>query len=209
MMGRVCLSGSVVLIVLVAWGATADGSPLSPVISVNPSQLGFGCVPVGSCLAASVDVSNGTADPASILEITDVSVTGTSFALVAAPSLPLQIAGDGSIEVLAIEFCPKTKGPAIGSLLLTSSNAINAPLSVNLAGDTCGDPFEEGQFVVQFAPEVIGVNDRRSGPLSSISLSDRRLGRLMEQLGIVYLERLAPDFEPDDVNSTNRYGITA
>ncbi len=89
-----------VAVLLNACWATASlaESGLTPVISVTPSPLDFGCVAVGDTADVTADLFNSTVDPASLLEVTGITVTGSGFSLVSGPSLPVTIPGDGTVR---------------------------------------------------------------------------------------------------------------
>jgi PKD repeat protein len=111
------------------------GTPLSPVIGVDPEILDFGnCADIGTPVDLTIDVFNDLFDPTSILHLTSAVVTGSDFALIGGPALPVDIPGDGSRVTFTLRFTPPGPDLAVGTFDLTAPGAANTPRSVPLRG---------------------------------------------------------------------------
>jgi hypothetical protein len=97
-------------------------------LHVQPSTVDFGTVAVGSIGWQSFRISNSGTTP---LSVTQVTVTGTSFAT---PSLvlPIKIAA-GQKTSLSVRFAPTAAGNATGGISLVS-NATTSPMGILLFG---------------------------------------------------------------------------
>ncbi len=117
---------------------TADirdaGTPLTPVIGVEPETLDFGsCLPPGLCTDLPIEVFNAVGDPGSILHVTGIQVAGAQFALAGGPAPPIAIPGDGTRAAYTVRFCP-TGDPGAGAFTVTAPGAANSPRDVALRG---------------------------------------------------------------------------
>jgi chitodextrinase len=117
---------------------TADirdaGTPLTPVIGVEPETLDFGsCVPAGLCAELPLEIFNTVNDPRSILNVTGIQVAGSQFALAGGPEPPLAIPGDGTRVTYTVRFCA-TGDLATGALTVVAPGAANSPRNVPLRG---------------------------------------------------------------------------
>jgi PKD repeat protein len=119
----------------------ASGTPLTPVIGVNPGTLDFGdCNAQGVPVVRTLDVFNDVADPSSVLHLTSAIVTGANFTLSAGPNLPIDLPGDGTRTTFTVRFTPPGPNPVLGELELTAPNAFNSPLDVSLRGRANATP---------------------------------------------------------------------
>jgi hypothetical protein len=85
-------------------------------LSVNPSPVSFGSVPLGTSLSKSASLSN-TGN--SSLTISQATVSGTGFSF-SGLSMPLTL-GPGQAVSMTTTFAPKSSGSASGTLSLTYS----------------------------------------------------------------------------------------
>ncbi len=108
---------------------------MTPVIGVSDTALDFGCVTIGECAQASLTLSNDVADPESMLEITEINLTGDAEFTFLGPNPPFTIPGDGSSVVVDFEYCPTASGANSGSVEVVAAEATNSPLTVTLAGE--------------------------------------------------------------------------
>jgi hypothetical protein len=99
-------------------------------IDVQPAVLAYGEVAVGSNQSQIVTVSNiGTAD----LTVTALTVSGSDFALGAAPDLPAVILPGRSVPVVVI-YQPSAEVAATGSLVIDSDAPDGPSVTVSLRG---------------------------------------------------------------------------
>jgi hypothetical protein len=127
------MSGLVTLLILNVAPVAAQ-APLSPIIGIDPLELDFGrCVLIGECRDMTINVFNQKQNPSSVLNVTDVSVFGPAFSIVAGPTPPFQIPG-GQLVTFTVRFCPPDSMPQKGLFVVTASNAPNSPLGASLRG---------------------------------------------------------------------------
>jgi sugar lactone lactonase YvrE len=111
-----------------------EGVPAIPVISVDPTELGFGAAVVGTSFELTVTVSNiGNV----ALEVTDTAVTGTDTDQFSV-NAPFTVAPEESHE-LTVTFSPTSIGAKAANLVLTH-NAIGSPTVVPLTGEGLAEP---------------------------------------------------------------------
>jgi hypothetical protein len=102
-------------------------APASAQLTVAPSSVNFGNVPVGTTATQSMTMSASGA----AVTVSSDSSSNAQFALTGA-SFPLTIAAGQSLSI-NVAFAPKSSGAASGSLSF-SSNASNSPAPASLAG---------------------------------------------------------------------------
>jgi hypothetical protein len=86
-------------------------------LTVKPSSISFGSVPVGSSATQSLVLGNSGG---SNLTVSQAAMTGSGFSL---SGLPLTLAA-GQIASFSVTFAPKSSGNVSGSISLLSSTAI-------------------------------------------------------------------------------------
>lgn len=120
-----------------------------PLISVTPSSLDFGSVPVGATRYLSIEVkSPGTAT----LHLSALTATGP-FATV--EEAPLEVAA-GTSRALSIAFAPKSMEAVVGSLSIRSDAEGSAELSVMLSGSGAPLDIEVTPLSIDFRDAQIG-----------------------------------------------------
>lgn len=92
-------------------------------LTLNPSSVSFGQVPVGSTVTSSITVTNSKGWD---MTIKGLQTVGGSFA-VSGPSFPVTLAGGGKITI-SVSFTPQAAGEDAGSIFL-SGPSLNIPLS--------------------------------------------------------------------------------
>lgn len=102
------------------------GAPLS----VTPTAVSFGDVTVGGFIARVVTLTNVSAEPIAISELT---ATGAGFSA-SGPALPATLA-PGSSATVTVKFTPTTSGPSTGTLLVGSGTQPNALAMVGYSGN--------------------------------------------------------------------------
>jgi len=113
--------------------SVVDRSQLQAIV-VSPNAVILGSVPVGKSASTAVSLVNGNSVS---VNITQVSLTGQSFAIPGQKSLPISIAAGGSYS-LNVAFVPVAAGPASGKLSISSSASTGATL-INLSGTGAAD----------------------------------------------------------------------
>ncbi len=102
--------------------SAADTSTLA----VTPSDVAFGEVAVGTTVDSTVTLGNpGTA----AVEISDLSVTGSSFTLASGTTLPITLAV-GESTTVHLQFSPKGKGAVKGQLQVQYASATTAAAAI-------------------------------------------------------------------------------
>ena len=112
-------------------GSGGGGGAVSQAtIAVTPASLAFGNVTLNTTATQPVTIaSTGNA----ALQVTALAVTGSGFALSAAPALPVSVAS-GATYTVNVVFAPTVAGDVSGGLAITS-NATNTPtLNLGLSG---------------------------------------------------------------------------
>ncbi len=100
-----------------------------PVLTVGPTSLNFGGVPIGACVTANFAVQHvvGTAPATGTVSASPNPpfgiVSGSSFSL----------SGGGS-QLVDVRFCPRVVGPASGSAIVSSSATFTGTNTVALIG---------------------------------------------------------------------------
>jgi len=96
----------------------------------SPNPVSFGAVSVNQTASNTVLLSNGGTEP---VEITQLSLTGKSFSIVAQGNLPLVIAGGGTYG-LSVQFNPSAEGAATDLLTISSTAFPGGSAAVSLSG---------------------------------------------------------------------------
>jgi hypothetical protein len=107
-------------------GGTAAGTGA---LVASSNALSFGTVTVGQRASATVSLKNESTNP---VQISQISVSGQSFALMGQSTLPLTIAAAGTYSV-SVQFQPTVAGAAAGNLTVTSNSASGNPI-ITLSG---------------------------------------------------------------------------
>jgi len=95
----------------------------------SANSLAFGNVNVGQTASASISLKNESANP---VQITQIGVAGQSFTLTSQATLPLTLAGAGTLN-LNVQFSPSAAGTAAGTMTL-ATNASNGNMTFPLTG---------------------------------------------------------------------------
>ena len=136
------------------------------------SMVQFGTVPVGATGSSSVVVSNASTDGSNIT-VSGVNVTGSSFELATAPSLPVVIAA-GQNLTLGINFSPSSNGSVNGMVSIVS-DASDRVLPVLLKGNGNVGGISVSPAVMDFGSVGVGgtavVNGTLTASNSSMTVS--------------------------------------
>jgi hypothetical protein len=136
------------------------------------SMVQFGTVPVGGTGSSSVVVSN-TATDGSNITVSRINVTGSSFQLSTAPSLPVVIPAGHNLT-LGINFSPKSKG-SINGVVSIMSDASDEVLPVVLTGNGNVGGISVSPAVMNFGSVGVGgtavINGTISAGNSSMTVS--------------------------------------
>jgi hypothetical protein len=133
--------------------------PGRPNLTIGANSLNLGSVSVGSSKTSSLALSDLSSSES--ITVTQISVTGTGFSLIPAPTLPLVLEA-GKSFTLTVSFSPKSVGAASGSLSI-QSDAANSDSAVSLSGSTPG----AAQLAVSPSPMNFGnvlVGDSKALP---------------------------------------------
>jgi hypothetical protein len=142
-----------------------SGTGVQPLISVSPTNVIFGNVPIGVTSTQAVAISNsGNAD----LDITQVVGPGNGFNI-SGPSLPMTVAAGGSATI-TVNFTPSVSGTVAGSLSITS-NAPASPTSIALtgAGVAPAPQLSVSPAVLSFGSEAVGATGTQNVTLTNNS----------------------------------------
>jgi hypothetical protein len=124
------------------------GRGVAPAISLNPTQIQFGSVPVNQTSTQAVSITNtGNA----VLTVSSIIVNGQGFQSQGVPGTPFQLQ-PGSSQSFQVTFTPNATGAFSGTLTVTS-NARNATAVTASLSGSGGD---------NISPTV-SVTDPRSG----------------------------------------------
>ena len=118
-------------------GCIADVVTRSPVqgLVASTTSVNLGNVLVGNSASASVSLRNGNPTP---VNITALSMTGTSFSIAGQNTLPISVAPGGTFG-LNVVFNPAAAGPATGQLSITIDDS-SSPTLVVLTGIGAAQP---------------------------------------------------------------------
>jgi hypothetical protein len=128
------------------------GTGTQPGVSLSPSPLAFGDVPVGSVATAPVTITNTGASP---LNVSGVAASGPGFAVNNPACLASPIAPSGSCQ-LTVSFAPTVPGPHSGSLSV-ASDAPESPHAVALSGNGATPGLALSAASVSFGPQAVGT----------------------------------------------------
>jgi hypothetical protein len=146
-------------------GLLDPADPL-PDIAVNPLNIDFGGVTVGSSASGNVNIANvGSAD----LTVDSLSFTNTTsaeFSLPNPPALPLTIAPNTS-ENVTLEYAPTNEGTDNGTLEIASDSPGEELVSVALTGD--GLPVVVDECVATVDPASIDFGSVEIGSTTTLS----------------------------------------
>lgn len=110
-------------------GLVLNQSAINSLLSV-PSDVTFGTVPVGQIATAAVPILNQSAAP---IQIASLSVSGQTFSLGSALSLPISLAPGSTLQV-QVQFDPTATGQATGQLTFTTDAKSNGSHVIHLKG---------------------------------------------------------------------------
>jgi hypothetical protein len=110
-------------------GLVLNQSAINALLSV-PSDVTFGTVPVGQIATAAVPILNQSAVP---IQIASLSVSGQTFSLGSALSLPISLAPGSTLQV-QVQFDPTATGQATGQLTFTTDAKGNGSHIIHLKG---------------------------------------------------------------------------
>jgi hypothetical protein len=154
-------------------GGTADAGGNNPqvirTVSVSPTSLSFGNVPINTNSNLSLVVTNtGNAS----VTISQATTTGGSFSRSGA-TLPLTLAA-GQNTSFTVTFAPTAIGNATGNLSIVST-AADSPSLVPLAATGVNQHSVDLSWVTSTSPNIAGYNVYRGtvsgGPYSGINTS--------------------------------------
>jgi len=128
----------------------------------------FGTVPVGGTGSSSVVVSN-TATDGSNITVSRINVTGSSFRLSTAPSLPAVVA-PGHHLTLGINFSPRSNG-SVNGIVSIMSDASDEVLPVVLTGNGNAGNISVSPAVMNFGSVGVGGTAVVNGTLTAANTS--------------------------------------
>ncbi len=111
---------------------------LKPAIKLDPSQLNFGEVKVGSSLSLSAQIQNVGNAELLVAAVTRAVLTSANFTLTSL-STPFTIQAKGSAE-LKVKYEPWQKGIDNGALEIKSNDPTNPKVSLTLSGQAVDGP---------------------------------------------------------------------
>lgn len=112
----------------VSLGGSATASP-SPQLTVNPTAVYFGSVPLNTASTQSVTLTSTGSGP---VTITSATVTGDGFS-VSGAKFPLTLNPNQS-QTLQVQFDPSATGDLSGNLTLSSNSSGGATTTISLFG---------------------------------------------------------------------------
>jgi hypothetical protein len=99
-------------------------------LAATPTAVAFGNVTVGQAPNATISLQGGGSGP---VEITQLSLSGQSFALSGQADLPITIPSGGSYDLI-VQFDPVATGAATGQITVTSNSFTNGTVVIALSG---------------------------------------------------------------------------
>ncbi len=99
-------------------------------ISPSPDSVDFGSVDLGQAVNSVVTVVNQSSAP---VEVSQVTVSGTSFTVQSAGTLPVTVAAGGTYD-LKVQFDPTATGTATGQLTIATDSTVTPTAMVKLKG---------------------------------------------------------------------------
>jgi hypothetical protein len=153
---------------IVALSGTGTPMPM-PLIDVNPLDIVFAEVEVGTSRVVPVTITNaGTAD----LRVTDLVLTtstGTDFALASAPPVPATVRPNTAIT-LGVRYEPMAMGTATGTLRIESNSLETPAVTVPLSGTGVAVPMP--QLVVSPLSVSFGEVGLGASPAIAVTIAN-------------------------------------
>jgi hypothetical protein len=155
----------------VSIASSAPGSPLAiplsgtatqaqPGLAINPTNIPFGNIAVGSTSSQNVTLTNtGNA----VVNVTGATASGTGFGL---SGLSAQSINPGASVTFSATFTPTTAGNATGTIAV-SSNSPNSPATITLSGTGA-----QGQLSASPTSANLGTVSIGSSNSQTITLSN-------------------------------------
>jgi len=105
-------------------------------LTASPDTVSFGAVSIGQAASNTVSLQNGGETR---IEITQLSLTGQTFTLVAPSNLPITLAA-GATYHLNLQFNPTAPGAATGQLTIASDSSATGTAVISLSGTGTAAP---------------------------------------------------------------------
>jgi hypothetical protein len=150
----------------------ADGSPSASAgsITVTPGSVAFGSVTVGTPATTKLALANSSSSPVAISALT---VTGSTFTVSGAGTLPATIAANSTLT-LTVQFAPTAAGSSTGQLTIADNSLSNSSVNVALSGTGVAASTSTGTATlsvnstsVSFGNVAVGTTSTQSLTLSS------------------------------------------
>ncbi len=129
-------------------------TPLGDILSVKPSSLGFGSIPVStSSTVQTFVVVNGANAGTATANVTVTSSDGTDFPVNGAASITTTAAPGGQSADISVQFnAPATAGPYSSNIDLATTDVLCAPLPTSPAVAASGTATQAGPII---GPQVL------------------------------------------------------
>ncbi len=111
-------------------GSFVENHAATGTLTVSSSTVDFGQVAVGKTASTNITLLNQGSAP---VEISQLILSGQSFAMSGGSSMPMTVAAKGSLT-FSIQFVPASSGAATGQFTVTSNAASGSSVSVALSG---------------------------------------------------------------------------
>ena len=134
---------------------------------ILPTTLSFGSVQVGQTASLAVAVQNAGNVPVTISQI---SLSGQSFAVTGAGSLPVTLAAGSSLN-LAVQFAPASASTTSGALTISSNATTNPTATVTLSGTGAGSGSNTPTLSVSPSSVSFGNVSVNSSSAATVTLS--------------------------------------
>lgn len=118
------------MLALAGCGSSVKLAPDTGVFLVTPTTAAFGSVSVGQKASMNISLVNKTL---SSVQIAQIDLSGSEFAFVNAPTLPVTVAS-GATYTIAVQFAPTVIGAATGQVTVATAADTASPTVVDLSG---------------------------------------------------------------------------
>lgn len=97
----------------------------------STSSLEFGTVVLGQTATSSLNLVN---QGSTAIQVSDLKITGNTFAIANPTSLPFTVAANGGTYTVALQFKPNAAGDSAGQLTVSSTSLTSSSLKIKLHG---------------------------------------------------------------------------
>ena len=116
--------------VLSGCGGSVTVEQIPGTLAASPTTVAFGNVAVGQVANSTITLRAGSSGP---VQISQLSLSGQSFAMSGQSDLPITIAAGGAYD-LNVQFDPTATGAVAGQITITNNSSADGTVAIALSG---------------------------------------------------------------------------